>query len=223
MNILYAIFIKPLMVFMEYILEFVFQITSSYGFSIIILSLVVNIVLLPLYYLAEKWQNKERFVQRKMAPELALVKKDYKGEERYIKTTEVYKKYNYHPILSFRTSFGFLIQVPFFIAAYTLLSKYSFIEQSSFLFIGNLAQPDDLLNILGKNISLLPFVMTLFNLLSSFIYTKELTNNEKMKLFLMAFLFLFLLYTSPAGLVLYWTMNNVFSLLKNIIYCPVKK
>jgi hypothetical protein len=41
---------------------------------------------------------------------------------------------------------------------------------------------------------------------------------ERLQLFTMAFIFLLLLYNSPSALVIYWTCNNIFSLLKNIVY-----
>ncbi|MDR1588125.1 MAG: hypothetical protein LBS57_11765 [Treponema sp.] len=71
--------------------------------------------------------------------------------------------------------------------------------------------------------------MTLINCAAGAVYTKGLPVKEKIRLYGMALVFLALLYDSPAGLVLYWTMNNTFSLIKNclqkiknakrIIYC----
>jgi hypothetical protein len=59
--------------------------------------------------------------------------------------------------------------------------------------------------------------MTLINCTSSAIYTKDFSLKDKIQLYGMAALFLVLLYNSPAGLVLYWTLNNVFSLVKNLL------
>lgn len=71
--------------------------------------------------------------------------------------------------------------------------------------------------------------MTLINCVAGAVYTKGLPAKEKIQIYGMALVFLALLYNSPSGLVLYWTMNNVFSLVKNclqktknskkIIYC----
>lgn len=195
--------------------------TESVGWSIIVLSILVNTVLLPLYYLAEKWQNKERNIQRQMSPELAEIKKSYRGEEQYNRTVTLYKEFNYHPVKSLRTSFGFLIQVPFFIAAYTLLSHNPLLDYVSFLFLDNLGAPDALISFNGININLMPFLMTVINLFSSFIYAKSLNTGERVKLVFMALLFLVLLYNSSSGLVFYWTMNNIYSLVKNTIHNPV--
>jgi hypothetical protein len=60
--------------------------------------------------------------------------------------------------------------------------------------------------------------MTVINCAAGAIYTRGFPAKEKIQLYGMALVFLALLYNSPAGLVLYWTLNNVFSLLKNIFY-----
>jgi len=60
--------------------------------------------------------------------------------------------------------------------------------------------------------------MTAVNLIASAVYTRGFQFKEKVQLYIMALLFLVLLYTSPAGLVFYWTLNNVFSLVKNCVY-----
>ena len=59
--------------------------------------------------------------------------------------------------------------------------------------------------------------MTAVNIVSSRIYAKDLSRKDKLQLYGMALIFLVLLYNSPSGLVFYWTLNNVFSLFKNIV------
>jgi hypothetical protein len=59
--------------------------------------------------------------------------------------------------------------------------------------------------------------MTLINCAAGFVYTKDFPIREKVQLYGIAAIFLILLYNSPAALVLYWTLNNVFSLIKNIL------
>ncbi len=213
MNIFELVLIRPLVFIMQLFLETMYQFTDSYGVSIILLSLLVNTLLLPIYNYAEKLQNRERDIQALMASDMASIKKQYQGEERYNKTTDLYKKHSYHPVYSLRSTLGFFIQVPFFIAAYTYLSHLEALEGVGFLFLSNLGQPDGLLGF----VNIMPFVMTFFNLFSSFFYGKTFIFSEKLKLVLLAFVFLILLYNSPSGLLLYWTMNNIYSLFKTFI------
>ena len=60
--------------------------------------------------------------------------------------------------------------------------------------------------------------MTMINLISGEIYAKGAPPKTKIQLYAMALIFLVFLYSSPAGLTFYWTLNNLFSLLKNIFY-----
>ena len=213
MHILYMIFIYPLEFLMKTILEFSHSLTDNYGLSIITLSIIVNIILLPLYYMAEKWKAKDKAIQDSMKSEIDNIKKHYKGQERHFYIQTIYRRHKYHPLSSIKASIGFLIQIPFFFAAFHLLSNYQALNGVSFGILKDLGNPDHLIS----GINILPIVMTIVNLLSAYIYIELLNKSEKIQLFALAFIFLVVLYNEPAGLLLYWTMNNVFSLMKNII------
>jgi hypothetical protein len=60
--------------------------------------------------------------------------------------------------------------------------------------------------------------MTLCNIASALIYCKGLSLKETIPIFCLPALFLVLLYNAPSGLVLYWTCNNIFSLIKNSVH-----
>jgi YidC/Oxa1 family membrane protein insertase len=222
-NIFYTIFIFPLESGMRFVFTSAYMLFSNYGIAIILMSLSVNIVLLPLYYLAERWQGAERKIKAEMQSELDKIKKAFKGEKRYYYTMAVYKRFNYHPLMAIRVSFGFLIQVPFFIAAYHFLSNYAALDGVSFLFLKNLFQPDAFAQLGKFNLNIMPLVMTAVNIFSSYIYTTNLQKNDKIQLWILALLFFVLLYNSPSGLVLYWTLNNIFSLVKNTLSVYVFK
>lgn len=134
-----------------------------------------------------------------------------------------YRQQHYHPVFTLRSSISLLIQVPFFIAAYHFLSHYQFMAPLTnsdicpFLFIPDLNKPDTLFSIANIPIHLLPIIMTLINIVAGIVYTKGFPAKEKKQLYVMAILFLVLLYNSPAALVLYWTCNNIFSLVKHCL------
>ena len=110
------------------------------------------------------------------------------------------------------------LEIPFFIAAYKFLSGLQLLNGVSFGPIADLGRPDGLLVIGGMHINLLPIIMTAINLVSCVIFTKGSLLKTKIQLYSMAIFFLVFLYTSPAGLVFYWTLNNTFSLVKTIFY-----
>jgi len=218
-DFLYTLIIFPIESVLSLFYGIFLKMFEIHGIAIILLSVIVNIMLLPLYNVAEKWQQKERDLQKGLKAKLDDIKAVFKGAERHMIIRTYYRQNNYHPIYSLRNIIGLAIQIPFFIAAYHLLSHMPMTAvTSSYYFIADLRLEDSLLNIRGISINVLPVVMTVINLISAFIYSGKLQKKEKWQLVIMAFIFLALLYRSPSGLVLYWTMNNIFSLIKNIIY-----
>jgi YidC/Oxa1 family membrane protein insertase len=222
-NVLYTIIIYPIAQILEFVFVFAQKLFKETGLSIIFISGAVSILCLPLYMVAEKWQVVERNIQKMLAPKVAKIKAVFSGDERYMILSTYYRQNHYHPIYALRSSFGLLIQVPFFIAAYSYLSQLQAFNEVPFLFIKDLGKPDALLPIVG-GINILPILMTLINCAAGAIYTRGLNIKDKVQIYGMALLFLVLLYNTPSGLVLYWTLNNVFSLVKEgYLKCPFRK
>jgi len=216
-DFLYNIFIFPLVQIVEISFVIVYRIFNNKAIAIFGVSAVITACTMPLYFIAEKWQIIEREIQEKLKIKIKKIKSVFKGDEQYMVLSAFYRQNHYHPIYALRSSLGVFIQVPFFIAAYAYLSNLEFIKGSSFIFIRDLGAPDRLFSVGSFYLNLLPIAMTLINCVSGAIYTKGLANREKIQIYGMAFVFLVLLYNSPSGLVLYWTMNNIFSLIRNIL------
>jgi len=218
MNYLYAIIIFPIEQIIDVVYTLIYKVFDTPGISIIGVSFAVTFLSLPLYIIAEKWQEAERRINNKLKPKIDKIKQVFKGDEQYMMISAYYRQNNYHPIYSLRNSLNILIQIPFFIAAYHFLSNFSELNSASFMFLSNLGKPDKLININGISINALPVLMTLINCISGFIYTKKLELRDKIQVYALALIFLVLLYDSPSALVLYWTTNNVLSLVKNLFY-----
>ena len=217
-HFLYTLIIYPLYVLIECIFVLFDKITDNNGISVVGVSIGVTLFCLPLYAVAEKLQEAERKKQKSMQPVLDRIKAAFSGDERYMMTTAYYKECHYNPVMALRSMFGLLIQVPFFIAAYTFLSHLPSLQGSSFLFIRDMGLPDALFTIGAFPVNILPVAMTVINIAASAIYTKGFPLKDKAPIYITALIFLVILYPSPAGLVLYWTMNNVLSMVKNIFY-----
>ena len=218
MIFLYNLIIYPLYTIIELTYKLVDKITGNEGLSVIGVSVAITLLCLPLYAVAEHWQEVEREKQNKMKSGLDRIKKAFSGDERYMMTTTFYKQHHYSPIMALRSSFGLLIQIPFFLSAYAFLSHLTDLQGESFLFIRDMGSPDALFSIGSFSVNILPVAMTLINCISGVIYSKGRGLREKVQIFGMAAIFLVVLYNSPAGLVLYWTFNNIFSLVKNVFY-----
>lgn len=217
-TILYTIILYPLVQIIEIAFMIFDKLFDNTGIAIIGVSFTVTLLCLPLYIVAEHWQQIQRDTENKLKPGIDRIKAVFKGDEQYMILNTFYKQNHYHPMMALRSSFGLLIQVPFFMAAYNCLSSLPALQGQSFLFIKDMAKPDALFSIGSFDVNILPIAMTVINIIAGAIYTKGFAFKDKAQIYGMALLFLVILYTSPSGLVLYWTMNNVFSLIKNIFY-----
>ena len=223
---LYTVIIYPLYQIVEFVYRVFFAVFTNTGIAIVGVSIVITLLCLPLYDVAEKWQEIERDTQKKMSYRVGRIKKAFKGDERYMMLSAYNRLMGYNPFMALRSSFGILIQIPFFLAAYKFLSHNPDLQGRAFLFIRDMGEPDKLFTVGGFGINVLPIVMTAINITAGAIYTKGFAIKDKVQVYGMALVFLVLLYNSPAGLVFYWTMNNVFSLVKHIFYKlkdPLKK
>ncbi|MBR4669478.1 MAG: membrane protein insertase YidC [Butyrivibrio sp.] len=217
-QIIYTIILGPLELLFDTVYAIAVGATHNPGLSLIFLSLTINLLVLPLYRRADAMQEEERQISIKLKPGIDQIRKAFKGDERFMILQTYYRQNDYKPYYALKGSLSLLLEIPFFIAAYHYLSHSYVLQGASFGPIADLGAPDNLIKLGGISLHLLPILMTLINIVSGAIYTKGMTLKSKIQLYGMALVFLVLLYESPAGLVFYWTLNNLFSLVKNIFY-----
>ena len=229
MKLLYQLIVLPIESIIEYIFCFSIENFKVLGVpgTLILVSLVVNFLALPLYNIADKQQLKERELQNKLAYRVERIKRGFKGDEQYMILNEYYRQNGYHPLYALRSALSILIEIPFFIAAYHFLSNCTYLNGVSWMGIKDLGTADNVLSFAIGGfvvpINVLPIIMTLINIASSVIYTKNSLPREKIQTYALALVFLILLYDSPAGLVIYWISNNIFSFIKNIVLCSTSE
>ena len=190
---------------------FIYDVTGNYGISLVALSFVTFIILLPFNRKARQVQSKERKIQAVIAPQIKAIKQQYKGQEQYEKLKRLYHRYAYHPIYAVRTVIGILLQLPFLAAAYSMLSGLQEIQGVSWGIIPNLGVPD----YLAGGINVLPFVMNLVTVAYAFVMP-NLSKKERLHSIIIGFIFLVLLYAAPSALLIFWTSNLLWSLLFSV-------
>ena len=215
---LYNLIIFPIYQVLEFFYQFIYEATGKEALAVIGLSFVVTLFTLPLYMVAEGWQETERKTRSRLQPGINRIKQAFKGDEQYMILNTYYRQNHYSPIMALRSSLSLLIQIPFFLAAYTFLSQLGSLKGVSFLFIKDFGSPDATFHIGSFAVNMLPIAMTIINCTSGFLYSRGHELREKIQIYAFAAVFLVVLYNSPAGLVVYWTMNNILSLVKNIFY-----
>ncbi|MBR1797885.1 MAG: YidC/Oxa1 family membrane protein insertase [Clostridiales bacterium] len=214
--------VEPLKLLFELVFYIAFRLFHNAGLSIIAMSLTVNLLLLPLYFRADALEREQKNKKQKMEPWVNRIKRIFKGDERTMMLSAYYRENNYKTTDVLKESVSLFLQIPFFIAAYSFLSSLNVLHGISLGPIKDLGSPDGLFTIGAVSINVLPIFMTLINIISGFIYSDKGQIKEKLKLILIALVFLLLLYNSPSGLVFYWTLNNLFSLGKNIVTGIIK-
>ncbi|MCM1264138.1 MAG: YidC/Oxa1 family membrane protein insertase, partial [Butyrivibrio sp.] len=218
LEILDTLLFKPLQLVFEIIWAVANRLIDNPGIDIVALSLAMNFLVLPLYMRADAIQEDERRMENLLHKGVAHIKKTFSGDEQMMMLRTYYRQNDYKPLYVLRSAIPLFLEIPFFIAAYRFLSGLQMLNGVSFGPVLDLGSPDGMLRIAGMSVNVLPFIMTIINIISCVLFTKGSPMKTKLQLYGMAVFFLIFLYSSPSGLVFYWTLNNVFSLIKTIFY-----
>jgi YidC/Oxa1 family membrane protein insertase len=206
----------PLIAALEAALTLLHALTGSYGLSIVLLSLFVSLLLLPISAQARRLEQKDKDRQERMGPQIAEIRAKYSGQERFERIDAIYQEHSYHPIKSTVSLLPLLIQLPFLIAALLLLSDYPPIQGEPFLFISNLAEPDQLLKLGGFAVNVLPITLVGVTLAEAWL-KRESTAQSRRRFVIVALVILVLIYPAPSGVCLYWFASTCFSFARTMI------
>jgi len=225
LHLLFQFFIEPLVLLLEVLFRLSLQLSGdNVALAIVPLSIAVNLLCLPLYLRADAIQHQNRLLEQQMRPMLNHIRQAFHGDERFMMTQAYYRTCGYSPWFALRNSYSLLLQIPFFIAAYYMLSHTPYLDGVSLGPIADLGSPDGLLTIGGLTVNVLPILMTAINIASGWVYMKgSVSWSDRLQFYGLALVFLVLLYNSPAGLVFYWILNQLFSFAKNVIMARREK
>lgn len=196
------------MEFFKTILEFFYSYTHSWGWSIIILTVLIKLVLFPTTINQFKAMNKMKEIQ----PKLKEIQEKYKDkpEEYQRRTMELYKNEKINP---FGSCLPMLIQIPILIIFYNLLSNPVFVKESlqNATFFGI---------VLKDNHNLLLAVISGATTFLQQILTMPSTGNDpqqKTFLYIMPAMLGYFTYQINAGIGIYWITSNVVGIIQQYI------
>ena len=210
-EVLYYIFIYPMQTILGAVFEWLHSLTSSYGISIILLSLLINFFLLKLTQISERKAKAIGILKNICDEKIKEFKRVFKGAELHAYTRTLFKQKHYHPIYNIFSLGGLALQIPFFLGVLFLLQDLEALKGARFFIIKDLSKPDTL----AFGYALLPFIMSALSLVNVFMSSKEI--GARLQGSVIALIFLVLLYVMPSGLVLYWTTSMAFSLVRTIL------
>ena len=192
-------------------------IPGGYGIAIILLTILIRILFHPLHKKSTDSMKKMQEIQ----PEIKSLQQKYQKDPKRLQqeTMILYKNKKVNPMGGCLPMF---IQIPIFIALYTILRGAIELRFVDFLWINDLSGPENLFA--GKipipfnsndALNILPILMA-----ASMIFQQKMTSaataitpeqkqQQKMMMVMMPLMMLFFFYDMPSGLVLYWTVSNL--------------
>ncbi len=201
--------LEPLTRFFEIALDKLYSVIPNYGLAIIVLTILVRICTAPL--MAKQMRSAERM--RALQPRMKELQERYK-DDRQKQSEETMKLYREEKVNPIAGCLPLLLQFPVLIGLFYALRSSIGLRHAPFaLWITDLSQPATLFVLPGLDfpIRLLPLIMGA----SMFVQQKMTPTTgmdpmqAKMMLIMMPTMMLFISYTFPSGLVLYWTVSNL--------------
>jgi YidC/Oxa1 family membrane protein insertase len=185
----------------------------GYGAVIVLITVLIKLLFWPLT--AKSTRSMKRM--QALSPELNALKEKYKDDQKKLmeKQWELYKKHKVSPMSG---CLPMLIQMPVFMGFFTMIRSAIELRGAHFLWASDLSKPDTLFMIPGINFpfNLLPLLMG-----GAMLWQAHLTppspgmdpGQQKIMRY-MPLMFLVFLYNYSAGLALYWTVNNLLTILQ---------
>ena len=182
---------------------------GNYAAAIIVLTLLIKSALWPI-------QNKATKSMRRMSllsPKMTELREKYKDNPQKMneELMRLYKDYGINP---FSGCLPMLIQIPIFFGFYSMLGVAIELRNASFLWINDLSQPDTIAHIYGFPINLLPIIMSISMIWQMALTPKSGDAMQQRILYFMPVIFLAFCYNYASALALYWTTQNIFSIVQ---------
>ena len=186
----------------------------SWGLSIVVMTICIKLLFWPLTAQASRSQKRMASIQGPMAE----LKEKFKDNPQKMQqeTLKLFREHQVNPVAG---CLPILIQMPIFLGLFYMLRTASELRHESFLWVADLSQPDTLFEVAGFPINLLPLIMgvTMF-LQMSMMPVNPAADPTQQKIFkFLPFVFLIFLYNFSSGLVLYWTVQNILTIVQQKI------
>src|SRR5947207_2164615 len=198
----------------QFLLNFMNLLNSwlhDYGLAILALTTIIKLTLWPI-------QNKANRSMRQMAalsPKMQELREKYKDDPTRMnqEVMKLYKQYGINPVGG---CLPMMIQIPIFFGLFKMLGQAVELRNAKFLWVKDLSQPDTVahLPILGWPINIIPLCMAATQVWLMAMTPKTGDPTQRRIAMFMPLIFLFICYNFAAALALYYTAQNLFSILQ---------
>ncbi len=217
---------EPFAKFLFVLMNFFYNITHSWGISIILLTAALRVMLYPL----NAWSIKSTVKMQQISPQVAAIQEKHKKEPKKAQQ-EIMNLYREKGVNPLTGCLPILIQMPFLIGMFDLLKTTFELRGASFIpgWIDNLAAPDVLFSwgtpifFFGSDFHLLPIILGVVMFLQQRLSSplpkdvNQLTDTQRQQKFMgniMAIVFTVMFYNFPSGLNIYWLSSMLFGMLQ---------
>ncbi len=200
---------KLLLVMMTGIHSFI----PNYGLAIICTTVIIKALLWPLT--AKAARSSKRMM--KISEPMKELREKYKDNPQKMQqeTMKLFRQYRVNPLGG---CFPILVQLPIFFALFRMLQSASELRFEGFLWVGDLSSADTVAEVGGFPINIMPVLMGLTMFLQMKMMPTATANPMQQKIFLfMPPVITVMLYQFSAGLTLYWTVNNLLTILQQYL------
>lgn len=182
---------------------------QSYAAAIIVLTLVIKTLLWPMQNKATQSMKRMQLLQ----PKMAEIKEKFSDDPQRMntETLKLYKDYGVNPLSG---CLPMVVQIPIFFGFYNMLGKAVELRNSHFLWIKDLSQPDTLFHLAGIPVNPLPLLMAGTMFWQMAISPKSGDAAQQRMFMFMPLIFVFFCYNYASALALYWTVQNLFSVVQ---------
>jgi len=195
---------KPLYLALRYLVE---HGVNNWGWSIIIVTVIFNLLMLPTRYMMLKSSYKMTRIQ----PKVEAIKNRYKNvkatdPKRNEMNTEVMELYKTEGVNMYGGCLPMIIQMPLFFAYFRVLQNTVELRQAHWFWLTDLSAPDP--------IHILPILIIISMFLTQYITPSPQMDRsqQRMMAFMMPAIFGFMLWSYASGLALYWGTGNIINL-----------
>ena len=184
---------------------------GDYGLSILALTTIIKLTLWPI-------QNRANRSMRQMAalsPKMQELKEKYKDDPTRMnqELMKLYKQYGINPVGG---CLPMMIQIPIFFGLFKMLGQAVELRNAKFLWVRDLSQPDTIahLPLLGWPVNIIPLCMAATQIWLMAMTPKTGDPTQRRVMMFTPLIFLFICYNFAAALALYYTAQNLFSILQ---------
>ncbi|MCB0317856.1 MAG: membrane protein insertase YidC [Bdellovibrionales bacterium] len=202
-----------------WLVKFFYGIFGNYGLAIIVLTLFIKIAFLPL----TKVQFESMRAMQALQPEIKALRERIKDPNQLNQEMmALYKKRGVNPMGG---CIPMMIQLPVFLGLYNALLNYVALRHAPFaLWINDLSAPERL-EIFGVGVPVMIIIMGISMIIQQWTSSVSVDPAQKKAMMMVPVVFtvMFIIFPFPSGLVLYWLVNNIISIIQQTILKAERK